>query len=74
VALADNLGTQVVPRGVALKVPLTHQDLGDMIQASRNSVIECLTEWTDHGVIDSIDDRLVILNPQHLKDLAAGAA
>jgi CRP/FNR family cyclic AMP-dependent transcriptional regulator len=74
VALADNLGTQVVPRGVALKVPLTHQDLGDMIQASRNSVIECLSEWTDHGVIDSIDDRLVILNPQHLKDLAAGAA
>jgi CRP/FNR family transcriptional regulator, cyclic AMP receptor protein len=74
VALADNLGTQVGPREVALKVRLSHQDLGDMIEATRKSVNECLSDWAKRGVIRRSDGRLIILDRQHLKDVAAGAA
>jgi len=74
VALAELHGTQLGPREVAINPTLSPQDLGNMIQATRKSVSECMREWANRGVIQRRDDRLVILDRKHLQDVAAGAA
>jgi CRP-like cAMP-binding protein len=70
--LADNHGTPLGPRQVALSVKLSQQELGDMIQATRESVNKCLREWTKEGIIQQNGRQLIIEDRQRLRDLASG--
>lgn len=73
IALADHLGTPLDAKQIALKVRLSQQDLGDMVQASRSNVHECLREWAQQGLIRA-DSPLVIIDRQRLENVAAGVA
>jgi len=70
--LADNHGTPLGPRQVALSVKLSQQELGDMVQATRESVNKCLREWTKEGIIQQNGRQLIIEDRQRLRDLATG--
>jgi CRP-like cAMP-binding protein len=70
--LADNHGTPLGPRQVALSVKLSQQELGDMVQATRESVNKCLREWTKEGIIQQNGRQLIIEDRQRLRDLASG--
>lgn len=70
--LADNHGTPLGPHQVALSVKLSQQELGDMVQATRESVNKCLREWTKEGIIQQNGRQLIIEDRQRLRDLASG--
>jgi CRP-like cAMP-binding protein len=72
VDLADQFGTPLGPRQVALKVRLSQQELGDMVQATRESVNKCLREWAKEGIIQQNGRQLVIEDRQRLGALAGG--
>ena len=72
VDLADQFGTPLGPRQVALRVRLSQQELGDMVQATRESVNKCLREWAKEGIIQRNGRQLVIEDRQRLGALAAG--
>jgi CRP/FNR family transcriptional regulator, cyclic AMP receptor protein len=72
VDLADQFGTPLGPRQVALRVRLSQQELGDMVQATRESVNKCLREWAKEGIIQQNGRQLVIEDRQRLGALAAG--
>ncbi|HKU41529.1 MAG TPA: Crp/Fnr family transcriptional regulator [Polyangiales bacterium] len=72
VDLADQFGTPLGPRQVALRVRLSQQELGDMVQATRESVNKCLREWAREGIIQRNGRQLVIEDRQRLGALAAG--
>jgi CRP/FNR family cyclic AMP-dependent transcriptional regulator len=72
VDLADQFGTPLGSGQVALKVRLSQQELGDMVQATRESVNKCLREWAREGIIQQNGRQLVIEDRQRLGALAGG--
>jgi CRP/FNR family transcriptional regulator, cyclic AMP receptor protein len=72
VDLADQFGTPLGSGQVALKVRLSQQELGDMVQATRESVNKCLREWAKEGIIQQNGRQLVIEDRQRLGVLAGG--
>jgi CRP/FNR family cyclic AMP-dependent transcriptional regulator len=70
--LADNHGTQLGPHQVAIAVQFSQQELGDMVQATRESVNKCLREWAKDGIIQQNGRRIVIEDRQRLVDLTTG--
>jgi CRP-like cAMP-binding protein len=72
VDLADQFGTPLGSGQVALKVRLSQQELGDMVQATRESVNKCLREWAKEGIIQQNGRQLVIEDRQRLGALAGG--
>ena len=70
--LADTHGQPLGPQQIALKVKLSQQELGDMVQATRESVNKCLREWTREGIIQQNGRQLIIEDRQRLRELAAG--
>jgi len=72
VDLADQFGTPLGSGQVALKVRLSQQELGDMVQATRESVNKCLREWAKEGIIQQNGRQLVIEDRARLGVLAGG--
>jgi CRP-like cAMP-binding protein len=72
VDLADQFGTPLGSGQVALRVRLSQQELGDMVQATRESVNKCLREWAKEGIIQQNGRQLVIEDRQRLGVLAGG--
>jgi CRP/FNR family cyclic AMP-dependent transcriptional regulator len=72
VDLADHYGTPLGPKQFALRVRLSQQELGDMVQATRESVNKCLREWAKEGIIQRNGKQLVIEDRQRLCALAGG--
>jgi CRP/FNR family cyclic AMP-dependent transcriptional regulator len=68
--LADRVGTPLGPQQVALRVRLSQQELGDMVQATRESVNKCLGEWEREGIIQRNGRQLVIEDRERLRDLS----
>jgi CRP/FNR family cyclic AMP-dependent transcriptional regulator len=68
--LADRVGTQLGPHQVALRVRLSQQELGDMVQATRESVNKCLRDWEREGIIQRNGRQIVIENRERLRELA----
>jgi CRP/FNR family cyclic AMP-dependent transcriptional regulator len=68
--LADQFGTRLGPQQVVISVRLSQQELGDMVQATRESVNKCLSEWTKEGIIQRSGGRIIIEDRQRLRDLA----
>lgn len=71
VDLADLVGTNIDNQTV-LKIKLSQQELGEMVQATRESVNKCLREWSREGIIQQNGRQLIIEDRQRLRDLAAG--
>ena len=70
VDLADQFGVPLGPRQIALRVRLSQQELGDMVQATRETVNKCLREWAREGIIERNGRQLVIRDRERLKMLA----
>jgi len=70
-ALVEGHGV-VGPSGVRLRVPLTQEELGRMVGASRESVNRTVGALADRGVVWSKPSRFVITDPDVL-EMAEGA-
>jgi CRP/FNR family transcriptional regulator, cyclic AMP receptor protein len=69
--LADVIGTPIDSNQSVLKIKLSQQELGNMVQATRESVNKCLRELERDGVIHRSSGRLVILDRRRLSELSA---
>jgi CRP/FNR family transcriptional regulator len=67
--LADRHGA-TVPEGRVIDVPLTRENLAEMIGATPESVIRVLSAFRKIGVLKDHAKQIVILRPDHLKGLA----
>ena len=68
--LADRVGTPLSSQQVALRVRLSQQELGDMVQATRESVNKCLREWEREGIIQRNGRQIVIEDRARLRELS----
>lgn len=66
--LAYNWG-QPSPRGVELRVAITHQEMANMIGACRQTVNETLHDFCGQRLIVMNGRRITILSPEHLQEL-----
>ncbi|HKT12611.1 MAG TPA: Crp/Fnr family transcriptional regulator [Terriglobia bacterium] len=62
---------QVTDRGVELKLPLTQEEIGQMIGVSRETVSRLLAEFEEQGILELEGSRVRILKGHHLDDLPA---
>jgi CRP/FNR family cyclic AMP-dependent transcriptional regulator len=69
VDLADLVGTNIDPNQTVLKIKLSQQELGEMVQATRESVNKCLRQWTREGIVRRASRRLVIQDRRRLEEL-----
>jgi CRP/FNR family transcriptional regulator len=67
--LADRHGA-TVPEGRVINVPLTRENLAEMIGATPESVIRALSAFRKVGVLEDRAKQLVLLRPDHLRSLA----
>ena len=56
--------------GVKINLPLTHQDLANLIGAARQTVTETLHTFKSHGLIEMTGKWITFKNPEGLKNLA----
>ncbi|HEX3014811.1 MAG TPA: Crp/Fnr family transcriptional regulator [Desulfobacteria bacterium] len=64
--LAAEYGTSLTG-GTKITLNLTHQDLANMIGATRESVNRVMSEWRKEGILTAQRGEITILNPQLLK-------
>jgi CRP/FNR family cyclic AMP-dependent transcriptional regulator len=69
--LADLVGTSIDAQRVILNIKLSQQELGDMVQATRESVNKCLRALERAGIIERTGGRIVILDRQRLRAMIA---
>ena len=62
---------QVTELGVEFKLPLTQEEIGQMIGVSRETVSRLLAEFEEQGILEIVGSRIRILKGQRLEDLAA---
>ena len=55
-------------------IPLTEQDIADMVGSSRQGVSTCLAKMKREGTIDIVKHFLVIKKPDDLMKIAKGPA
>lgn len=67
--LGDTCGTVLGPNQVALGIRLSQQELGDMVEATRESVNKCLREWVREGIMRRGKRQLVIQDRERLAAL-----
>lgn len=68
--LAEQFGKRE-SRGVLIDLSLTHQDMANLIAASRTTVTEALQSFKDKGLIDMEGKRVRLLKPEALKNLSS---
>jgi CRP/FNR family transcriptional regulator, cyclic AMP receptor protein len=69
--LAEVIGTPIDANQSVLKIRLSQQELGNMVQATRETVNKCLRDFEREGAIHRGSGRLVILDRRRLRDLSA---
>jgi CRP/FNR family cyclic AMP-dependent transcriptional regulator len=67
--LAERWG-RVVPEGIALPLPLSHQRLADLVGAHRPAVTSAMGELTRSGVLSRREDRTWVLHGRPPAELA----
>jgi CRP-like cAMP-binding protein len=63
---ADKFGEKQ-PDGVLLKMPLTHQNLADILSLARETVTHCLTHFQEKGVIKVVDKCIFVPDIERLR-------
>ncbi len=56
-------------RGIELRLPLTQEEIGQMIGVSRETVSRLLAEFEDQGILELEGSRVRILKGRHLEDV-----
>ena len=56
-------------RGIELRLPLTQEEIGQMIGVSRETVSRLLAEFEDQGILELEGSRVRILKGHHLEDV-----
>ncbi len=67
--LAEQYGRRD-PAGVLIGIPLSHQDVANLIGSTRETVTTLLGEMQDEGLISVGRKRILVRNPQRLAKLA----
>jgi CRP-like cAMP-binding protein len=62
---------QITESGVELKLPLTQEEIGQMIGVSRETVSRLLAEFEEQGILELEGSRVRVLKGRHLEDLPA---
>jgi len=62
---------QVTERGIELKLPLTQEEIGQMIGVSRETVSRLIAEFEEQGILELECSRIRILKGHHLDELPA---
>ncbi len=62
---------EVTDRGIELKLPLTQEEIGQMIGVSRETVSRLLAEFEEQGVLELEGSRIRLLKGHTLEDLSA---
>ena len=60
---------EATERGIELKLPLTQEEIGQMIGVSRETVSRLIAEFEDQGILELEGSRVRILKGHHLEDL-----
>ena len=68
--LAEQFGKKE-PQGILIDLSLTHQDLANLVAASRTTVTETLQAFKEQGLIDIQGRRICLVKPEALKSLSA---
>jgi CRP-like cAMP-binding protein len=68
VLLAEHFGT-AHPRGVRLTVKLSQRELGDLVDATRQTVNRLLREWHETGVLETDAGHLIVVDLPALRSL-----
>lgn len=69
VRLAEEYG-EAHEEGTLLNVRLTHRDLADLIGSTRETTTTTLSQFNEQGLIGKANGRLVVRDPQQLRELA----
>lgn len=72
--LGTTYGEQVGPHIHVNSLPLTVQDIADMVGASRQSVSTCLAEMKRQGIVDCVRHIMIIKQWENLHQIAHGEA
>ena len=67
--LAEQFGKKE-PQGILIDLSLTHQDLANLVAASRTTVTETLQAFKEHGLIDIQGRRIRLVRLEALKSLS----
>jgi len=62
---------QMTERGVELKLPLTQEEIGQMIGVSRETISRLFAEFEEQGILELEGSRIRILKGHHLEELPA---
>jgi len=62
---------EATDRGIELKLPLTQEEIGQMIGISRETVSRLLAELEEQGILELEGSRVCVLKGCHLEDLSA---
>lgn len=73
IRLSARYGQRVTPAHLRLSIKLTHQELADMIGATRQTVTAVLSDLRRRGVVDVENHHLCIHRPEILERLVADA-
>jgi len=68
--LADDVG-QKRPGGVFIPMPLSRQELADMIGTTIETAIRIMSRWSKENIVRTEKDGFVVVNRGALEDLAA---
>jgi len=63
---------RVGPRGVTVDLRLTHQEIGNMVGATRETITNVLSDLRGEGLIDVRKKRVLLLDQAKLRELAQG--
>jgi CRP/FNR family transcriptional regulator, cyclic AMP receptor protein len=61
---------EATERGIELKLPLTQEEIGQMIGVSRETVSRLIAEFEDQGILELEGSRVRLLKGHHLEDLS----
>jgi CRP-like cAMP-binding protein len=62
---------QITERGIELKLPLTQEEIGQMIGVSRETVSRLMAEFEEQGILELEGSRIRILKGHHLEEMPA---
>lgn len=61
-------------RGIRIRIKLSHQELGNLIGATRETISALLAQWKKCGFVDSEDRRMIITDSDSLRKVAGASA
>ena len=68
--LADKYGIRKKNKEILIDYPITHQEIGNIIATTRETVSYAFMEFRQNGIINTMKRRTVILNEEKLKDIS----